>query len=824
VKARVLLTDSDRFPFGPGEVSLLRDAGVALDELPGHDRDAVARAGAGADGIFVYHASFDARLLGRLGACRVLARCGAGYDNIDVAAARARGVQVTYVPEYGTDDVAEHALALLLACARRLAASDRAVQAGGWPSFGELGPMRRLGGSTLGLIGFGRIARALAARAIGLGMQVVASDPYVSARVAEPAGVRLCSMDEVLEQAQYLSVHVPLTQDTRHLIGAAALGQMRSDCYLINTSRGQVVDQQALVDALDAGQIAGAALDVLDREPPAPGSAILHRANVLITPHSAALTEEALGEVRRTALADVLRVLSGEPPLFPVPGLAAGSAELVQSERRSGQRVSRQGDIMTELIVGAQETDTHQKALRINLDPRWYGTIAEIGAGQEVVRWFFRVGGAAGTVAKSISAYDMAVSDAVYGKAERYVSMGRLQGMLDKEFQLNVERLDDERGDMNCFFAFADTVVARSFRGGNECHGWMGVKFQAQPHDEPSQIVMHVRMLDVEAFAQQEALGIVGLNLLYGAFFHHHESDKLIESLLDRLTTGRIEIDMIQFRGIEFRGVDNRLMALKLVQVGLSGVAMFGPDREVLQPSEVLRKKAVLVERGSFRPPTHVNLDMLATAKEKFAQDPAVAGKPILQLTEITMRNLLAGGQDVDRRDFLARAELLAACGETVLITDYFDYYRLAAYIGERTSERIGIVMGVPSLIDLFDEKNHAQLPGGILESFGRLFKNGLKLYVYPHRPNPDDELRTVDSIKVQPELQPLYDYLHGRGSFVDLDNFRPEYLPIFSRDVLRRIAAQDDSWETMVPAEVVELIKRRAFFGYVKPIRNYEE
>jgi hypothetical protein len=244
----------------------------------------------------------------------------------------------------------------------------------------------------------------------------------------------------------------------------------------------------------------------------------------------------------------------------------------------------------------------------------------------------------------------------------------------------------------------------------------------------------------------------------------------------------------------------------------------------VLQPSEVLRKKAVLVERGSFRPPTHVNLDMLATAKEKFAQDPAVAGKPILQLTEITMRNLLAGGQDVDRRDFLARAELLAACGETVLITDYFDYYRLAAYIGERTSERIGIVMGVPSLIDLFDEKNHAQLPGGILESFGRLFKNGLKLYVYPHRPNPDDELRTVDSIKVQPELQPLYDYLHGRGSFVDLDNFRPEYLPIFSRDVLRRIAAQDDSWETMVPAEVVELIKRRAFFGYVKPIRNYEE
>ena len=392
---------------------------------------------------------------------------------------------------------------------------------------------------------------------------------------------------------------------------------------------------------------------------------------------------------------------------------------------------------MTELIVGAHESDTHQKALRINLDPRWYGTVAEIGAGQEVVRWFFRVGGAAGTVAKSISAYDMAVSDAVYGKVDRYVSAGRLQGMLDHEFQLNVDRLDDERGDENCFFAFADTVVARSFRGGNECHGWMGVKFQAQPHDEPSQIVMHVRMLDVEAFAQQEALGIVGVNLLYGAFFQHHEPDKLIESLLDRLTTGRIEIDMIQFRGIEFRKVDNRLMALKLVQVGLSGVAMFGPDREVLQPSEVLRKKAVLVERGSFRPPTHVNVDMLETAKARFAEDLAVAGKPVLALTEITMRNLLAGGAtDVDRRDFLARAELLAACGMTVLISNYFDYFRLAAYIAERTSERIGIVMGVPSLIDLFDERNHVQLPGGILESFGRLFKNDLKLYVYPLQPS----------------------------------------------------------------------------------------
>jgi hypothetical protein len=332
-----------------------------------------------------------------------------------------------------------------------------------------------------------------------------------------------------------------------------------------------------------------------------------------------------------------------------------------------------------------------------------------------------------------------------------------------------------------------------------------------------------VRMLDLEASLQQEALGIVGVNLLHGAFFQHHEPDRLIESLLDRLTTGRIEIDMIQFRGIEFRGVDNRLMALKLVQLGLSGVAMFGPDREVLPPSEVLRKKAVLVERGSFRPPTHVNLDMLETARAKFEADPAVAGKPVLALTEITMRNLLAGGADVDRRDFLARAELLASCGMTTLITDYFDYYRLAAYIAERTTERIGMVMGVPSLVDLFDEKNHAQLPGGILESFGRLFKNDLRLYVYPLLRGPGEDLSTAANLQVRDGLQPLYDYLQGRGSFVDLDNYKPECLPIFSRDVLRRIAAQDDSWEAMVPENVAQLIKKRSFFGYVKP-RRYDE
>lgn len=462
--------------------------------------------------------------------------------------------------------------------------------------------------------------------------------------------------------------------------------------------------------------------------------------------------------------------------------------------------------------------DTLQKALRINLDPRWYGTIAEIGAGQEVARWFFRAGGAAGTVAKTISAYDMAVSDAVYGHSGRYVSSQRLQAMLDHEFQLNMERLDDTRGDNNAFFAFADTVVARSYQGGNECHGWIGVKFQSHVRDDPSQVVLHVRMLDAEASLQQEALGIVGVNLLYGAFFHHHEPEVMIESLLDRLGTGRIEIDMIQFRGIEFRSVDNRLMALKLVQLGLSGVAMFGPDGDVLQPSEVLRKRDILVERGSFRPPTVVNIDMLESALAKFTEDPAVAGSEPLLLTELTMANLMstATSGTVNRRDFLARADLLSACGLTTLISDYVEYHRLAQYLFERTTGRIGITMGVPSLVDVFQESNYSHMAGGILESFGRMFKNDLKLFVYPVL--RDGEVITADNLQVAPELQSLYDFLNRRGSFVALDNYKPDYLPILSRDVLKRIGAGDDAWESQVPAAVAEVIKKRGFFDYRRP------
>ncbi len=467
-----------------------------------------------------------------------------------------------------------------------------------------------------------------------------------------------------------------------------------------------------------------------------------------------------------------------------------------------------------------EQLNTHQKALNVNLDGRWYGSFAEIGAGQEVVRWFFRVGGASGTVAKSISAYDMAVSDAIYGTAERYVSRPRLQAMLDHEYGLNLERLAATRGESTSFFAFADTVAVRNFQGTNECHAWLGVKFQSHPRDEASEVIIHVRMLDSDTQAQQEALGIVGVNLCYGCFFLHHEPEKLVESLLDGLTTGRIEIDMVELRGIEFRTVDNRLIALKLVQLGLSGAAMFGCNREVLQPSEVFHKKAVLVERGSFRPVTHVNVNMMHCAMEKFTADPALKDKQVVQVMELTMKNLLQTGA-MDRRDFLARADVLCACGMTVMVSDYSEFFRLGAFLGRMTKERIGLVLGVPTLLEIFNEKYYTQLPGGILESFGRLFKNDLKLFVYPMQDQLTGYLSTVDTVQVALELQKLFGYLHDRGSFVALDNYNPDYLPILSRDVVKRIGEGDSKWEQMVPVAVCDLIKKRGFFGYGKSSRG---
>ena len=352
----------------------------------------------------------------------------------------------------------------------------------------------------------------------------------------------------------------------------------------------------------------------------------------------------------------------------------------------------------------------------MNFDIPKYGTLAEIGAGQEVAREFFHAGGASGTIAKSISAYDMVFSDAIYGKTARYVSRERLKFMLDHEYELLIERLSPIRGDRTTFFVFADTVATSNHQGTNEAHGWLGLRFQTEPMGEPNEIELHVRMWDKDAVLQQQALGIVGINLIYGALYYRSDPKRLIESLKDNLGVDRIEVDMLHFSGHYFEKVDNRLMALHLVEVKLTNAVMFGPQGEVLQPSEVLHKKPILVERGSFRPVTHVNVDMINCAAAQFVQEPAVKGKELIVLMEITMSNLLAEGR-LDAQDFLSRVDLLADIGFTVLISDYPEYYRLTSYFRRYSKEMIGVAMGINNLLEVFNQKYYEDLEGGILES-----------------------------------------------------------------------------------------------------------
>jgi hypothetical protein len=376
--------------------------------------------------------------------------------------------------------------------------------------------------------------------------------------------------------------------------------------------------------------------------------------------------------------------------------------------------------------------ETLEKALALNLDPSRYGTFAEIGAGQEVVRWFFRAGGAAGTIAKSISAYDMTVSDAIYGKCGRYVCRERLEQILDFEYDLNIARLAGHRDVESAYFAFADTVVARSYQGGHECHGWMGIKFQTKPCSEFSEIIIHVRMLDNEATLQQEALGMVGVNLVHGAFEYHASPEDILASLLDGLSTNRIEVDMVDFSGKAFELVDNRVMSLRLVQLGLSEATMFSPDGTVLQASEVLRKRPVIVERGSFRPITRLNVDMFRCANAQFLGELEEEQLPV-ELMEITINNLMEEGE-LDLKDFMDRVDTMSAIGVTVLISDYFEFYRLAQYLRRSTDQKIALVLGAGSLLEILKERYYDELEGGILEALGRLFKTDLKLLIYPLR------------------------------------------------------------------------------------------
>lgn len=458
--------------------------------------------------------------------------------------------------------------------------------------------------------------------------------------------------------------------------------------------------------------------------------------------------------------------------------------------------------------------DAHQKTLSINLDENQYGTIAEIGAGQETARWFFRVGGAAGTIAKAISAYDMKVSDTIYGPCQRYVSRERLEAMVNHEYQLLIERLGEKRGEQCSFFAFANTVATYSFSQKAPGHGWLGIKFRAEPHQEASQIDLHIVLKGQEVVQDQETLGLLGVNLIYGAMNYHHDPEQLLKSLLDNLSADFLEIDLIDFQGPAFGQVDNRLMALRLVQQGLSKAAMFRADGKVVQPAEVLYKKATLVERSRFRPPTHLTMDLLDCSYKAFCSEQDVEPEEVVVLSEMTLHQLGAR-EEIDVDDFLHRIEILCALGKNVLISDFPEFFRLAEYLSGCTEKPIGIALGVPTLRQIFDEKYYQDLDGGIMESMGRMFGKNLRLYVCPELAENGKDLVTIHNMDIPVRQKNLYRHICENGYIRELTDINRSYLSIFSHVVLEKIKSNDPEWEQMVPEIVAGIVREQRLFGY---------
>ncbi len=465
----------------------------------------------------------------------------------------------------------------------------------------------------------------------------------------------------------------------------------------------------------------------------------------------------------------------------------------------------------------ARVLDPKVKALEINLDKSTYGSLAEIGAGQEVAAYLFKAGAASQTIAKTISAYDMTFSDAIYGKEERgrYVCEPRVMKMLDREYSLLENRLKDIRGKETRFFAFADTVVAINYAKTNQGHGWMGFRFQISPEAPPNDLIVHIRLMEKDSNLQQQAVGIFGINMMYGCFNYYDKPELLLESLMDMLSVERIKIDMIRFSGPDFKNVDNRIMALRLVQHGFTNSALFDPKGEVKEPADVFYKKHILAIRGRFRPYTLVNADMFKNGVKDFVRDENITEEEnIVEVAELTLTNLRSEGE-IDYKDFLDRVDIVSSLGKYVLISNYQEYYRLVDFFNRYTKLKFAIVLGPFNLADIFNEKYYTNLKGGILESFSALFSRNVQLYIYPTRKAESGEIYDSTNFAVPEHLDHLYKYLLANKRIKDVTDYNHDILHIYSDKVLETIRSGNSGWEEMVPDTVLEAIVSKKLFGY---------
>jgi hypothetical protein len=457
---------------------------------------------------------------------------------------------------------------------------------------------------------------------------------------------------------------------------------------------------------------------------------------------------------------------------------------------------------------------TEDKALKINLRRDIYGCFAEIGAGQEVAANFFKAGGSSGTIAYTLSAYDMKVSDSMYGEASRYVCEERLVTMIETEFNHLRNRLPN-RSEESRFFAFCNTVESLNYHKTNQGQGWVGLRFQLNPENEPNDVILHVKMHDNSNKMQQDALGILGVNLIHACYFHTDNLDDFLTDLTHRLPRDRMEIDMLRVSGPDFENIDNRIIALNLVRRGFTDATMFDLAKNVLQPATALYKKNVLLMRGRFRPVTKVHIDMIENGRTQFLKESQVDSNRVEVVFELTLKDLTADGKISDK-DFVDRAELLGSLGYTVMISNYLKHYKMVEYLTTITKENlVGVILGVYNLSSIFDERYYDNLPGGLLEAFGRGFGHNVKLYVYPAMNVEDGSLLDLSNFKIAENLKGLLDYMVANNKMVAIEKYDPKLLSIWSDDVLSKIKSNSSAWEEDVPYEVAQAIKFFELFGY---------
>ena len=458
---------------------------------------------------------------------------------------------------------------------------------------------------------------------------------------------------------------------------------------------------------------------------------------------------------------------------------------------------------------------TARKALQINIDTKFYGTFAEIGGGQEVARHFFLAGGASGTIAKTISAYDKSFSDAHYNKHKkgRYVSEDRLIKMLTYEYNQLDNVLSDQKPDA-CLFTFADTVEVLNYQKNNYSHGWMGVRFQLRPGGPANTVLLHVKLEENDGLSQQTTLGILGVNLVYACIHYHQHPRQFLESLSDNLTLDRFRVNAIRMDGPDLEYVDNRLLAVQLVKSGMSHAIMFDKNGDVQQPSDMLYKKNVLAFRGTFRPITYIAKDILNKSMELFKKDEDYEEGNTLSFCEITLNNLSTKGTDVDEIDFLERVNMLNSIGQNVMVSDIREYYRLVDFFKLFKLKKLRIVMGVPTLEKIFDEKYYTDLRGGLLESIGKMFPTHMKLYIYPTlaKSGTTKEINSKN-VKIPSKHKLLYEYLQENHYILDLKSDLSDQLHVKSREVSEMIRNDNPDWEKYVPMKIAKTIKEKNLF-----------